>query len=87
MLDEESAKLCIFNTPFRRHCFLRLPFGFRSAPEVFHRTVQQLFEEIEGVSVFIDGVVVWGRTKEEHDQRLYKVLKRAQKSGLKLNKK
>lgn len=40
VLDEESAKLCTFNTPFGRHCFLRLPFGISSAPEVFHKTVQ-----------------------------------------------
>lgn len=85
VLDEESAKLCTFNTPFGRHCFLRLPFGISSAPEVFHRIVQQLFDGIEGVGVFID-VVVWGSTKEEHDERLHRVLNRAQKSGLKLNK-
>lgn len=29
VLDEESAKMCTFNTPFGRHCFLRLPFGIR----------------------------------------------------------
>lgn len=86
VLDEESSKLCTFNTPFGRHCFLRLPFGISSAPEVFHRTVQQLFDGIEGVGVFIDDVVVWGKTKTEHDERLARVLKRAQKSGLKLNK-
>ncbi len=79
VLDEESSRLCTFNTPFGRHCFLRLPFGISSAPEVFHRTVQQLFDGIEGVGVFIDDVVVWGETKEEHDEVV-------QKSGLKLNK-
>lgn len=86
VLDEESSRLCTFNTPFGRHCFLRLPFGISSAPEVFHRTVQQLFDGIEGVGVFIDDVVVWGKTKEEHDARLRIVLSKAQKSGLKLNK-
>jgi len=86
VLDEESAKLCTFNTPFGRHCFLRLPFGISSAPEVFHKTVQQLFDGIEGVGVFID-VVVWGRTKEEHDARLRRVLNQAQRTGLKLNEK
>lgn len=38
-LDEESAKLCTFNTPFGRHCFLRLPFGISSAPEVFYNAI------------------------------------------------
>lgn len=67
-LDEESAALCTFNTPFGRHCFLRKPFGIASAPEVFHRTVQQIFDGMEGVGVFLDDVVVWGATRAEHDE-------------------
>lgn len=33
-LDEDSYKLCTFNTPYGRYRFLRLPFGVLSAPEV-----------------------------------------------------
>ena len=69
-LDEASTRLCTFNTPFGRYRFLRLPFGINSAPEVFHRTVRQLFEGIEGVETYIDDLLVWGETKELHDCRL-----------------
>lgn len=34
-LDEPSSKLCTFNSPWGRYCFLRLPFGIKSASEVF----------------------------------------------------
>lgn len=68
-LDEESAKLCAFNRPFFRHCFLRMPFGIAPAPKVFHRTVK-LFGGMEGVGVFLDDVVVWETTGKEHDERL-----------------
>ena len=34
-LDEESSKLCTFNTPFGRYRFLRVPFGIVSASEIF----------------------------------------------------
>jgi hypothetical protein len=34
-LNEQSSKLCTFNTPFGRYRFTRLPFGIKSAPEVF----------------------------------------------------
>ena len=53
--------------------------------QVFHRTVQQLFNAIEGVGVFIDGVVVWGSTEEEHDEILRKFLDKTKSSGLKPN--
>ena len=48
-LDE--AKLCTFNTPFGRYRFTRLPFGIKSAPEVFQRAVSQMLENVPKVDV------------------------------------
>jgi len=45
-----------------------MPFGIASAPEVFHRTVQQMFYGTEGVGVFLDDVVVWGATTTTEEQ-------------------
>ena len=85
-LDAESSKLCTMNTPFGRYRFLRLPYGVKSASEVFHRTVVQAFEKLEGVETFVDDVLVWGSTREEHDRRLEDVLKKARSINLRLNK-
>ncbi len=84
-LDDESARLTTFNTPFGRYCYRRLPFGIASAPEVFHKTVQQLFEGIEGVRSIHDDIIVWGKTKAEHDERLKAAMAIARKANLKLN--
>ncbi len=86
-LDEASSRLCTFNTPFGRYRFLRLAFGMNSAPEMFHRTVGQLFEGIEGIATYIDDLLIWGETKEQHDERLRQVLKRTRIKNFKLNKK
>ena len=56
-------------------------------PEIFHAKVQQLFECETGVNVFMDDIVVWGRTKEEHDDRLKKALYTVRRSELKMNEK
>ncbi|CAB3983559.1 Hypothetical predicted protein [Paramuricea clavata] len=66
-LDEESSKLTTFNTPFGRFRFTRMPFGIRSAQEVFHKRVHEIFEDIRGVETDIDDILVWGRTLQEHD--------------------
>ena len=86
-LDEESSLLTCFNTPFGRYRFKRLPFGIKSAPEVYQRVMEELFDDIEGCEVIADDLMVWGRDNEEHDQRLRKVLDRAREVQLKLNKK
>ncbi|PIK50829.1 hypothetical protein BSL78_12300 [Apostichopus japonicus] len=85
-LDDQSSDLCCFNTPFGRYKFLRLPFGLHSAPEVFHKTMCQIMDGIPGCQVYIDDILVCGKTKEEHDKRLRLVFERAREHNLRLNK-
>ena len=49
--------------------------------------MEELFGDIEGYDVIVDDLIVWARNDEEHDQRLIRVLDRARKVQLKLNKK
>ena len=79
-LDEESC----FNSCFNK--FNRLPFGVSNAPEIFQMDMAEIIEGIEGVANAQDDIIVWGDTKEVHDQRLHKVLSRIKDSGLKLNR-
>ena len=44
-----------------------------------------MFEDIEGVEVVVDDVLIWGETKEQHNARVEQVLKHAQICNLKLN--
>ena len=84
-LDHDSAKLCTFNTPFGHYMFKRLPFGLSSAQDVFQAVMTEMFEDIDGVQVAIDDMLIWGTTEEEHDARLKMVLQHAQQRNLKLN--
>ncbi|KAJ8344626.1 hypothetical protein SKAU_G00288190 [Synaphobranchus kaupii] len=49
--------------------------------------METIIECLEGVRVYIDDLVVWGSTPQQHNERLLKLLKRVQLSGLKFNKK
>ena len=84
-LDDASARLCTFSTPFSRYRFERLPFGISCAPEMFHKRIAQLFEGIEGVLTYQDDLICWASTEEEHDRRLKAIMERAQEVGLKFN--
>jgi transposase InsO family protein len=83
-LTESCSPLTTFITPFGRFRFTRLPFGISSGPEVFHRSMRQVLERIEGADCFRDDILVWGATKEEHDARLHKVLEKLRVSNVKL---
>ena len=83
-LDPSSSLLTKFITPFGRFRFKRLPFGLSAGPEVSHRTMHHILTGIEGVDCFIDYVIIWGSSREEHDQRLSRVLGRMREKGVKL---
>lgn len=79
-----SSPLTTFITPFGRFRFKRLPFGLSSGPEVFHRAMHQTLQGLDGTSCFIDDIIIWGSTKEEHDRRLSQVLQRLRDKGARL---
>ena len=56
-LDEESFLTC-FNTPFGQYRFQCLPFGIKSAPEVYQRVMEELFDGIEECEVIADDIIV-----------------------------
>lgn len=84
-LTEKSSDLVTFGTPFGRYKFMRMPYGISSASEIFQRCFMEMYGDVEGVSVYIDDVIIWGRNKMEHDKRLEEVLKIARDRNLKFN--
>ncbi|XP_054267072.1 uncharacterized protein K02A2.6-like [Macrosteles quadrilineatus] len=85
-LAEESQDYTTFITPFGRYKFRKLPFGITSAPEEFQRRMSKALEGAKNCLVHIDDCLIWGRTKEEHDECLRAVLERVQANGITLNK-
>ena len=85
MVDEESSKLLTFNTPFRRYRFIRLPFGIKSASEVFQCVVNNVLEGLSGIFGYQDDIIIWGKTVDEHNERLEQTLNAVMKAGMKLN--
>ena len=84
-LDDESSLLTTFATPFGCYRFLRLPYGFSSSPEIFSRTVSEIFEDIPGVECYVDNILVHAASLAEHDAILKIVLERCRERNLRLN--
>ena len=62
----------------------RLPYGVSSSPGIFQRVMEQLLQKIPMTVVYLDDVLVTGRTPQEHDRNLEMVLTRLQEAGLRL---
>lgn len=87
VLDERCSELTTFITPFGLYKWNRMPFGLNNAPEVFMRYMIQIFGDLEGVEVYFDDLCIFGKNKQEHDERLLNVIRRARDFNVKFNKK
>lgn len=85
-LDHESRHLTNFCTEFGMFRFVRLPFGLCNAPDIFQETLQRkILGGCKGVKNYQDDVLVFGSTKEEHDENLAAVLERLRNHNVRLN--
>lgn len=84
-ISQASKYLTAFRTHLGVYQYRRLVFGLSSAAEIFQRTIESVLEGLEGVIVFIDDILVFGRTPEEHGERLRAVLKRLEEFNIRLN--
>ncbi|CAK1579697.1 unnamed protein product [Parnassius mnemosyne] len=66
-----------------------MPFGFCNAPATFERLIELVLTGLIGDAclVYVDHIIIVGRTFEEHLQNLERVLMKIQSTNLKLSSK
>ncbi|KAG0438312.1 Transposon Tf2-8 polyprotein [Dictyocoela muelleri] len=65
--------------------FKRLPFGLVIAPKFFHSIISEMFSEIPNVSVFVDDIIIYTKTSDEHLKTLKQVLEALSKNNAIIN--
>ena len=55
--DEDSSKLTVFQAPWGRYRFHRMPFGITPAPGIFQMKLDQNLEGLKGVFKIADDIL------------------------------
>ncbi|XP_036343328.1 uncharacterized protein K02A2.6-like [Rhagoletis pomonella] len=80
-VSEEAKKFLVINTPFGLYQYQRMPFGIASAPGLFQRLMENVIAGIPHSAVYLDDIIVSGRTNEEHMDNAYEYTIRYRKSN------
>jgi len=85
LLREDRPKTA-FSTPGGLFEFCNMPMRICSAPATFLRLMNTVLIGLVGTKalIYLDDIVIWGATIEEHNQRLAEVFDRLRAQSLKL---
>ncbi|KAE8276918.1 Retrovirus-related Pol polyprotein from transposon opus Protease [Larimichthys crocea] len=86
-MNEADKEKTAFICPVGFYQFERMPQGVSGAPATFQRIMEQTVGDMNllEVLVYLDDLIVFGATLEEHEARLLKVLDHLKDEGLKLS--
>lgn len=84
-LAEDCRDVTTFITNWGLYRYKRLLFGVNCAPELFQNIMESILCECENTVVFIDDIMIFGATEEEHDLAVKHTLSVLNRYGILLN--
>nr|CAC88781.1 putative polyprotein [Nicotiana tabacum] len=86
-LEDESKKLTAFTVPQGFYEWNVLPFGYKNAPGRYQHFMDNYFNQLENCIIYIDDILLYSRTENEHIKLLEKFIHIVEISGISLSKK
>lgn len=85
-VNEKDRPRTAFITKYGLFEYTRMPFGLCNAPSTFQRGMELVLRRLQWVTllIYLDDVIITGKTFKEHLNNLGEVLSRFRKFGLKL---
>ena len=84
-LSARARKISAFITPEGLFECLVMPFGFRNAASTFQRLMWHVTNSLEGCVVYLDDIIIYSDTWNEHLDRIRNLFQNLKEAGLVVN--
>ena len=81
-LDESSILKTAFTSPFRIHEYINVLFGLAQTPAYFHELMTSALKDFPFTIAYLDDIIIFSRTAEEHFDHIRQVFKKLQNAQL-----
>lgn len=87
LVTPEDRKKTAFSTPYGHYEYLRMPFGLKNSPATFQRVMNHVLRELINkiCVVYLDDILIFSTSLEEHIMNVKKVFERIKSAGLKIH--
>ena len=85
-LGKDSRAKTAFVTPFGKYKFLMVLFGLAQAPAYFQLLMNQVLEGLNFVMIYLDDIIIFSNSEEEHLLHLEEVFHQLREAGLKMKR-
>ena len=82
--DSAKPKTALVVSGMGKFKFNRLPFGLAPAPAYFQRLINEVLTDCNFVMGYLDDIIIFSKTEEEHLQHLEEIFEQLHKAELKL---
>lgn len=85
-MNPEDIPKTAFNVEHGHYEYLRMPMGLKNSPSTFQRVMDNVLRDLQNVVclVYLDDIIVFGVSLQEHMVNLEKVFKRLRESNFKI---
>ncbi|PIK51902.1 hypothetical protein BSL78_11201 [Apostichopus japonicus] len=84
-LTDRAKEISAFCTPDALYQYRVMPFGMKNAPATFQRMVNCIVADIEGCEAYVDDLIVYSQTWEQHIGQLRHLFKKLSQAKLTVN--
>ena len=84
-LTERAKEVSAFVTPHGLYQYKVMPFGMKNSPATFQRLMNQVISDLDYCECYIDDVVIYSDTFEQHMKQIHQFFERVSMANLTVN--